>query len=122
MRIETLLESAHVQSFAERIKRELGLKTFQLGSSRPGRITLMMIEVNREDRGSGVGTEAMRRLTDFADMHGLMIVLTPGLRDARHGTTSRGRLVNFYKRFGFIENKGRNKDFTISEGMYRLPR
>ena len=29
--------------------------------------------------------------------------------------------MKFYKRFGFVENKGRKKDFTISEGMYREP-
>ena len=31
------------------------------------------------------------------------------------------RLKDFYKQFGFVENKGRNKDFTISDSMYRLP-
>lgn len=29
------------------------------------------------------------------------------------------RLREFYKRFGFVENKGRDKDYEISEAMYR---
>lgn len=32
------------------------------------------------------------------------------------------RLIDFYKRFGFVENKGKNKEFLIFESMYRLPR
>ena len=31
------------------------------------------------------------------------------------------RLKTFYKRFGFVENKGRNKDFSYRDSMYRLP-
>ena len=32
------------------------------------------------------------------------------------------RLIEFYKRFGFVENKGKDKDFEIFESMYRLPK
>ncbi len=63
----------------------------------------------------------MRDIVDYADATGKRVVLTPGQKDDRHGTTSRSRLVTFYKRFGFVENKGRAKDFTISESMYREP-
>ena len=31
------------------------------------------------------------------------------------------RLINFYKIFGLVENKGRNKDFETSKTMYREP-
>lgn len=37
------------------------------------------------------------------------------------GGTSVKRLTDFYKRFGFVENKGKNKDFTIRDTMYRVP-
>jgi hypothetical protein len=52
----------------------------------------------------------------------MKIVLTPGLSDKQHGTTSQSRLIDFYKKFDFVLNKGRNKDFTISELMFRLPK
>jgi len=66
-------------------------------------------------------TQIMQELVNYADQIGKRFELSPGQKDPFHGTTSRGRLVNFYKRFGFIENKGRHKDFTTSRGMYRKP-
>lgn len=89
---------------------------------RPNEITLNMIEVPKADRKQGIGTAVMNDLVNYADAKNKRIVLTPGLNDPRHGTTSRTRLVKFYKRFGFVENKGRNKDFSISDGMYREPK
>ena len=34
---------------------------------------------------------------------------------------NKSRLTEFYKKFGFIENKGKNKRYEISEAMYRDP-
>lgn len=85
-------------------------------------ISLLSIIVPRELRSQGVGSEAMQDLIQYADSVGKLIRLTPASRDAHHGTTSKARLVKFYKQFGFVENKGRNKDFRINaDSMYRLP-
>lgn len=112
---------AEVETLAERIKADLGLRDLSMFLS--GRsLKVNMLAVARNDQGQGKGSEAMRRITGFADARGLRVVLSPGQRDDGFGTTSRGRLVEFYKRFGFVENKGRAKDFAISEGMYREPR
>ena len=46
-----------------------------------------------------------------------LIYLTP---DTSFGGTSINRLKRFYKRFGFIENKGSNKDYEINDTMYRV--
>lgn len=73
-------------------------------------------------RNQGRGTAVVTELCKFADRHGRRILLSPGHANKEHGTTSRRRLVLFYKRFGFVENKGRRKDFTTMEGMYRSPR
>ena len=32
-----------------------------------------------------------------------------------------GRLKEFYKRFGFYENKGRRKNYQYTETMLRIP-
>jgi predicted GNAT family N-acyltransferase len=69
-------------------------------------------------RKQGVGSEVMQQLSEFADQQGKTIALSPS---TDFGASSVSRLKDFYKRFGFIENKGRNKDFSISESMYRLP-
>jgi len=61
----------------------------------------------------------MNDLIAYADATKQRIDLTPA-KD--FGASSVNRLKDFYKRFGFIENKGRNKDFSISETMYRTPK
>jgi len=58
----------------------------------------------------------MEDLIRFADERGLQIRLNPS---DELGATSLGRLERFYKRFGFVKNSGRNKDFSISERFYR---
>ena len=118
MKLHQLFEN--ISEFAEQMKEKYNLSTFFV-NERPDSISLDMIEVPKVDRKQGVGTAVMAELIRYADEQGKRIVLTPGLPDDRHGTTSRGRLVKFYKRFGFVENKGRNKDFQISDGMYREP-
>lgn len=82
-----------------------------------GNLDLSAIVVPAESRGSGVGTQIMTELCELADRAGRTITLTP----ASDYGGSKTRLVGFYKRFGFVENKGRGKDFSISAGMYRRP-
>lgn len=79
------------------------------------RITLSKIVVPQDERSSGKGSAAMQALIDYADNTGQQIELTPS---GDFGGNKK-RLVDFYRRFGFVENKGRNKDFEVSETMYR---
>jgi predicted GNAT superfamily acetyltransferase len=69
------------------------------------------------EKSKGTGTNFMNDLIVDADSKGKTIGLTP---TADFGG-SKARLTEFYKRFGFTENKGKNKDFTISESMIRKP-
>ena len=78
-------------------------------------ITLSKIVVPESSRGQGAGTKAMRTLLDYADANGKHVVLSPS---ADFGGNVK-RLKNFYKRFGFVENKGKNRAFSTSESMYR---
>lgn len=82
-------------------------------------ITVSKIVVNKNERGQGKGSEAMRLITDHADKHKKRIALTPS---TDFGASSVSRLKNFYKSHGFLENKGRNKDFSISDTMIREPK
>ena len=81
-----------------------------------GVINLSRIVVPKEQRGTGVGSGIMKQLVDYADATGSRITLTPS---TDFGGTSVSRLKDFYKQFGFVENKGRNKDFSTRETMYR---
>lgn len=83
-------------------------------------ITIDMIEVDRLERKKGIGSSVIEQIIQYADSVGKEVNLIPGQQDSNFGTTSRSRLVGFYKRFGFLENKGRNKDFGRKSGsMFR---
>lgn len=110
-----------VSALATQIEKKYELNSF-MAYENADTITLSMIEVPKANRKQGVGSAVMNELIQYADKVNKVIVLTPGQRDDKHGTTSRSRLVQFYKRFGFVENKGRNKDFQYyGDTMYRTP-
>lgn len=86
------------------------------GDAKKGYV-LSKIEVSGDERNAGQGTKAMQDIVDRMDAEGAVIALTPD--DAFGG--NKNRLIKFYKRFGFVPNKGRNKDFRFRETMIRHP-
>lgn len=80
-------------------------------------MVLSRIELPVLGRGGGVGSEVMQKIIDYADENGYTIALTPS---GDFGGNVK-RLKEFYGRFGFVNNKGKNKDFTMTESMYRRP-
>lgn len=84
-------------------------------TERTGEVEINMLR--SENQGEGVGSEFMRRMGEWADRNGARLLLTP----EKVGNTSAPRLKAFYKRFGFVENKGRSKDFSTRAGMIREP-
>lgn len=80
---------------------------------------LSRIEVDLKKQRQGLGTKAMEDLTHFADAFGMVITLSPA---TDFGATSKERLKRFYRRFGFVSNKGRHKNWQIWDSMYRIPR
>lgn len=86
--------------------------------AKDGRATLSKVVVPKDARNSGRGTEFMRELTRAADADGSVVQLTP----SSDFGGNKARLIDFYKRFGFVENKGRNKDYELFEAMYRAPK
>ena len=85
-------------------------------SSRGGFSVLSKIEIPKGERNSGQGTQIMEEIINAADREGIDLALTPS--DAFG--SSKSRLEKFYRRFGFVPNKGRNKDFSTRETMLRL--
>lgn len=80
-------------------------------------INLSKIVVPKELRNEGAGTAFMNDLLAEADKSGKAVTLTP----ASDFGGNKARLTEFYKRFGFVPNKGKTADYEISESMYRLP-
>lgn len=93
-----------------------GVKISVTGDASRG-YTLNKIDVPKPQRNSGIGTQIMQNLVGAVDAQGATLKLSP----SGDFGGSVPRLKEFYKRFGFVENKGKAKDFGISESMYRLP-
>ena len=104
-----------LDNVSDKYKKD-GVET-DLMDTRQG-IELSRIVVPKEKRGEGIGSEFMSDLISHADRKGKRIVLTPA---TDFGASSVARLKEFYKRHGFVENKGKNKDFSIRHAMYRMP-
>ena len=93
-----------------------GVKLDVFENKKKGSLELSRIVV--PEKSKGVGTSIMNDLAEYADKTGQTVSLSPS---TDFGGTSKRRLTEFYKRFGFVQNKGRNKDYTISNSMYRSP-
>lgn len=74
-----------------------------------------------EERKQGVGTAIMRELCEFADRHAAEIRLKPASSDDYAATTSRARLVRFYKRFKFVTDKRKPGDIAGIPVLIRKP-
>lgn len=89
---------------------------------RKNSLFLSDLYVKVEFRGTGVGSAVMREIVAFADNKHISIVLIP----EPEGRLSVKKLIQFYSKFGFVVNKGRNVDYFLSEpfslSMYRVPR
>jgi hypothetical protein len=98
------------------LMKEYGLKDLTLSKS-GDHVTLNKIVV--ENQGQGNGTRFMEDLARLADEKGWTLALTPS---GGFGAKSIKRLKDFYKRFGFVDNKGSNPDFHTRESMIRRPK
>lgn len=102
-------------SFREYLQNKYNVKLWL--STQGGYLILNELVVPSENRREGIGTQVMQELTEYADLHQLPTALTPASIGGDY--TPPKILVKFYKKFGFLPNKGRNKDFRISELMIR---
>lgn len=80
-------------------------------------IELSKIIVPDSVRGEGQGTKAMKELIQIANEKGSTLTLTP----SKDFGGSVVRLKKFYKGLGFVENKGKNKDFRFTDSFIKLP-
>lgn len=86
-------------------------------SNRGDYMILNKIMIYPEHRGMGHANDAMKILTDYADKNNEILALTP---DTVWGA-SKGKLIKWYKSWGFTINKGRKADYKVREMMIRQP-
>jgi|TARA_R100000479_G_scaffold155068_1_gene91200 GNAT superfamily N-acetyltransferase len=80
-------------------------------------IEISRITTPEELRGQGFAEQKLLELIKQADAENVSLALTPS--DAFGANKS--RLSKWYKRHGFVPNKGRNKNFTTKEALIRPP-
>jgi GNAT superfamily N-acetyltransferase len=117
--LSDLLKSETPQSKLDALIQNLesqGLNVDAFYNPKSNQVSLSRLVVPKESRGQGIGTQAMQDLVNFADEQNALMSLSPS---TDFGATSVNRLKDFYSRFGFVPNKGKYKDFSISESMYR---
>lgn len=115
--LQSLRVEQNPRDLADQLKLQYpGLKISLTGTGDV--VTLQRIELPAESRNLGTGTAIMQQITSWADANGKTVALSP----SSDFGGNRARLNEFYKRFGFVDNKGRNKDYAISETMYREPK
>ncbi len=108
----------HVHAVAKHLAEQHGAKVSLMHHN--GETTVSGIAVPKDKRGQGAGDAIMAAIERVADKHGHRVTLTP---DPTFGNNkgSKARLTKWYKRRGFVENKGKHKDYEVSESMYREP-
>jgi GNAT superfamily N-acetyltransferase len=122
------LTQADVDAFVADVRAKTGpdLLALDLYVMNSGAIELSTLAISRGAARAGLGSSVMQAVTKFADAHGVRLELylaesgyTPVRGSA--STSSRTRLEGFYKRFGFVANEGRRKDYSTRADMYREP-
>ncbi|HAV2988100.1 TPA: GNAT family N-acetyltransferase [Acinetobacter baumannii] len=110
-------QTISVDDFVKGLKKQYGIELGLKGSTSSNVLSLHKIVVPEAMRNQGTGTKAMQDIIRYADSQNKTIALTP----SSDFGGNKSRLTSFYKKLGFVENKGRNKDYEISESMYRSP-
>lgn len=87
------------------------------GADADSYVTLHKILIPKEHRGKDMGKQIMTDLVAEADRNGWRLALSPGSEWGSSVT----RLRKFYGGFGFVNNKGRAKDYRTQESMLRQP-
>lgn len=82
------------------------------------RLHLWKLVIPKYLRGKGYGTRCMVELLTYANRCGKVVTLN--VSDELGGAED--RLIDFYKRLGFVENEAEQKISYITTGMYRLPK
>ena len=101
------------------IKTKYKNQTDQLNifENKDNTISINNLVVKPNLRNKGIGQNILDDIINYADKNNKTITLTPISE-----YLTKNRLTNWYKKNGFVENKGKNTNYSISDTMYRLPK
>jgi predicted GNAT superfamily acetyltransferase len=75
-----------------------------------------LLIIPEKKRKQGLGTKFMTELIELADSVNCPLALTP---DTSYGSSDETQLEEYYKRFGFIKNIGKDREFSTNHTMIR---
>jgi 2'-5' RNA ligase len=107
-----------IGDWADQMRAEYPDLKLDIAQGGNGYAVLSRIVLPKGERGKGTGSKIMQSLVDLADELGVPLALTPSADFG--GSVS--RLKKFYEGFGFVPNKGRNRDYETSESYIRPPK
>lgn len=113
MEFRNFVESAGVEGVVKKIEAMFPFARVSAYEN-DNKIELMQIKLPPEMRGRGFGTKIIGMLKDYASSVGKPIVLVP---EAERG--HKKDLERFYGRLGFVRNRGRSMDYTLSSPVAR---
>ena len=106
-----MIENDLIEKYGDAL---IGLDIYEDAKS----LKLARIIINPEFRNSGVGTNIMTDLINYADKNKQIITLTP----SSDFGGDKNRLIQFYKKFGFKPNKGYHASDVYTDTMIRWPK
>jgi GNAT superfamily N-acetyltransferase len=80
-----------------------------------GGLEVNLIRMHNSSQGKGIASKIMKEITDYADKNKRIVHLSP---TEEYGMDMK-RLTDFYKKFGFIKNTGKNRDKRFDNTMIR---
>ena len=107
-----------VAGFTESLRRRYPRVEVQMSQNYCGVVVLHKVVVAQTERGARTGSAVIRDIIAEADERGWTLALSPA---TDFGGSSRRRLEGFYRRLGFVPNRGRHRDFDTTEAMIRRP-
>jgi GNAT superfamily N-acetyltransferase len=119
--IESAMESKDVRLDFDKGDIMLNDETigyFELYKTKSGFLKLAKIEILPKYQRMRYATQVMNKIIAHANQEGATIILTP---DPYLRNLTKNNLIDWYKKLGFIMNKGKNKDFTHQELMQKFP-
>jgi len=97
-------------------KRYRGVDVDVSHNDKSGDIRLNNIWIPPNQRNQGIGSRAMRGLTQYADRQSKRITLNQAPERGK-----KAKLAKFYQSHGFKANRGRNRDFSTRDTYIRNP-
>lgn len=79
-------------------------------------INVRNLVIKENLRNNGIGQNILNDIMEYANKTRKTITLTP-----TNAFNTKTKLKQWYKKNGFVENSGKNADFTISDTMYKVP-